>query len=120
MGAITMGTAMIIGSLAGAGATAYGIHQQGKAASRAARAQREAADDELAFMREQAQLDRDHAAEMSAGGGGGGAGLALARDQFEWQKNVYRQRRKDAAPYRKYGVRQLRALAALTDATGGQ
>ena len=119
MAGFTIAAAMAVGAAVTGATSIYSQRKSGQAQQQAFQGQERAAEAELAFLGEQAQLDRDErAAARAAGGGGGGGGLA--GEMFEYQKRLQAERDARAKPYREYGVRQLSALSALTDAGGGR
>ena len=119
MAGFTIAAAMGISAIVGGATSIYSQRKSGQAQQQAFQGQERAADAELSFLGEQAQLDRDERAEARAAAGGGGEGLALQREMFEYQKRLQEERDARAKPYREYGVRQLGALSALTNARGG-
>ena len=118
--AIATGTALAIGAIASAGTGVYAQHKAGQGQQRAAEFSASQGNAELDFMREQAALEREErAAARASGQAHAGAGLALAHEQFAFQKQMYEDRNQRAAPYRAYGQRSLAGLAAVTNPSGG-
>ena len=107
--AIATGTALAIGALASAGTSTYAAHKRGQAETRASAAAEKNSGEELAFLREQAELDR---AERSEDRG-------MRRSMMDFQRSETASRHKRAAPYRAYGQHQLNMLAGLTNPAGG-
>ena len=107
--AIATGTALLVGALAAGATSTYSAHKQGQAATRSAAAAEQNSGEELAFVREQADLDRAERAEDRG----------MRRSMMDFQRSETASRHKRAAPYRAYGQHQLNMLAGLTNPAGG-